>query len=288
MQNYGSTIISIARYEMLWDLRKYRTAIMVLAMLLVSVGFGYIQPELVFTSAQKSSLGGTWWLQVIGQYEFTTIFIGLVPLLAGGTLSTDTISQEFDRGTIIPLLSQPVSRAQVFFGKFLEKAILCAAFSVLVVVSSVASTYAIAGTVADLSFLPYIFLSVILTFLGFSAIGMLMSSFLKNSSLVFGIMIGLLIFMGALYIVLVFLLKSYSPFLNAVPMVNNSILPGAISQYLESPGSTFPFSASTFGSGRTELVGVNSYFFSALVFVAVEIALFVIAAYLIFRRREVT
>ena len=158
MNNTISRLFAVARYEFTWDIRKYRTIVMLFVILLATIGYGIIQPMLLLTPAERLALGNNWWMNVIGQHLFTEVVIGVLPLVVGGTLATDSISQEFDKGWIVPLMSQPVSKAEIYIGKVFEKIILCCIFSLVVITVSLVSSYVVDSPASYLNLVPYSFL----------------------------------------------------------------------------------------------------------------------------------
>ena len=48
-----SRLFAVARYEFTWDIRKYRTIVMLSVILLATIGYGIIQPMLLLTPAER-------------------------------------------------------------------------------------------------------------------------------------------------------------------------------------------------------------------------------------------
>ena len=111
--------LAVVRYELLWNIRKKKfLGILVVAFMLaiLSLAGGHIQSAITGNPVEvdpdfvvNSNLG-------IGGFGFFLFAIVTV---------MNTISGEFESGTIVPLLAKPVSRTIVFLGK------LCAAFLTL-------------------------------------------------------------------------------------------------------------------------------------------------------------
>ncbi|WMT50203.1 MAG: hypothetical protein RE472_04330 [Thermoplasmatales archaeon] len=110
---------------------------------------------------------------------------------------------------------------------------------------------------------------------------------IKNSSVVFGSLLGLLVLLIIVYFTVVFYSNSYTPWMNAVPMINESMFPSVIGQYLLNPKGNFPFEASSFGVTKTESISAFSFFSSSIISVLVEIGLVLSAGFYFFRRKEV-
>jgi ABC-type transport system involved in multi-copper enzyme maturation permease subunit len=111
--------LAVIRYELLWNIRKKKfLGILVVAFMLatLSLAGGHIQSAITGDPVEadphfvvNSNIG-------IGGFGFFLFAIVTV---------MNTISGEFESGTIVPLLAKPVSRTIVFLGK------LCAAFLTL-------------------------------------------------------------------------------------------------------------------------------------------------------------
>ena len=103
--------LAIIRYEILWNIRKKKfLGMLVVAFALATLSlagahivsaFGgpSVEPNPDFVIGSSVGLGG-----------FGYLLFGIVTAM-------NTISAEFESGTIVPLLAKPVSRTTVFFGK---------------------------------------------------------------------------------------------------------------------------------------------------------------------------
>jgi len=140
---------AVARYELIWDLRKRRTYLIVGVLFLAALIFGYLVPAIggKWTTLPPFSSGASfesslWWVNAVN-VAFNALASGLFPLLIGGFIAADSLATEFDTNTIVPLLSQPVTRLEVYGGKFLEKFLLLlfvsALFTLMVLIASEAS-----------------------------------------------------------------------------------------------------------------------------------------------------
>jgi ABC-type transport system involved in multi-copper enzyme maturation permease subunit len=116
---WRAKFLAVVRYEILWNLRKKKfLGILVVAFALATLslagsyiaealGGPAVEPNPDFVIGSNVGLGG------FGFFLFAIVTV------------MNTISAEFESGTIVPLLAKPVSRGTVFFGK------LCAAFLTL-------------------------------------------------------------------------------------------------------------------------------------------------------------
>lgn len=135
---------------------------------------------------------------VIVSLSSLTIF--LVPLIAL-LLSHDAIVGESERGTLLLLLSYPISRSEVIFGKFLgHLAIL--AFATAIGYGAAAAALTVTGTEITVdswrAFLSMIGSSVLLGAV-FLAVGYLTSTLVSERSTAGGIAIGIWLFFVLIY-----------------------------------------------------------------------------------------
>jgi ABC-type transport system involved in multi-copper enzyme maturation permease subunit len=109
--SWVTKFLAVARYEMFWNIRKKKfigMLIVAFALATLSLAAGHIvsaitgnpvQPSPDFVIGSNVGLGG-----------FAFFLFAIVTVM-------NTISAEFESGTIIPLLAKPVSRTTVFLGK---------------------------------------------------------------------------------------------------------------------------------------------------------------------------
>ena len=125
--------LAVVRYEMLWNIRKkkfYGILIVAFALATLALAAGYIQGSITGNPIElnpdfviDSNVG-------LGGFGFFLFAIATV---------MNSISGEFETGTIVPLLAKPVSRTTIFLGK------LFAAFLILLVTYSFLMTYMTIG-----------------------------------------------------------------------------------------------------------------------------------------------
>ena len=128
-----SKFSAVVRYEMLWNIRKkkfYGILIVAFALATLALAAGYIQGAITGNPIElnpdfviDSNVG-------LGGFSFFLFAIATV---------MNSISGEFETGTIVPLLAKPVSRTTIFLGK------LFAAFLILLVTYSFLMTYMTIG-----------------------------------------------------------------------------------------------------------------------------------------------
>ena len=116
---------AVVRYEMLWIIRKKKFfAALIIAFALATVSLALP----AFLNVGKNPYFAVTFS--VGDFAF---------LLFGVVTAMDSISGEFESGTIVPLLAKPVSRSMVFFGK------LFATFVVILVSYAVVFVYSTVG-----------------------------------------------------------------------------------------------------------------------------------------------
>ncbi len=128
-----SKFSAVVRYEMLWNIRKkkfYGILIVAFALATLALAAGYIQSAITGNPIElnpdfviNSNVG-------LGGFGFFLFAIATV---------MNSISGEFESGTIVTLLAKPVSRTTIFLGK------LFAAFLILLVTYSFLTTYMTIG-----------------------------------------------------------------------------------------------------------------------------------------------
>jgi ABC-type transport system involved in multi-copper enzyme maturation permease subunit len=145
-----------------WDLRKKRTPVVVGLILLASFYFGYLVPIIFGKSIteERTLLGisfgsGLWWVNTVFDV-FNLFATGLFPLLIGGFIAADSLATEFEENTIVPLLSQPVKRLEVYLGKFFAKFLILLAVAVLFTLVTIGFSQASLGAQGNLGMIPLV------------------------------------------------------------------------------------------------------------------------------------
>ena len=196
---------AVVRYEMLWNIRK-KKFIGIIIISFVFATLGLVLPVVLSSTPIEANPD-----YVIGVSMSSFAFF----LFALAT-AMNSISSEFESGTIVPLLTKPVSRTMVFLGK------LFAAFIIILVAYTILYVYTVVGGILiygpqnSLQLMPFaLFGDVISTFIWVALI-LAMGALSKNTMIAalvgFGVFLALLI---ALPIVSVF--AGPSPALNFIP-----------------------------------------------------------------------
>jgi ABC-type transport system involved in multi-copper enzyme maturation permease subunit len=153
--SWFSRFWAIVRYEMLWNIRKKKfigilAAVFVIATLILVLpvaGSRYAGVSIKANPTYAITFGGTGFLFL---------------LFAIGT-AVNSISSEFESGSIIPLVTKPVSRTMVFLGKlFGTFIVLVVSYIVLYAYVTIASI-ALYGSQNDLQFMPVIVVGCIIS-----------------------------------------------------------------------------------------------------------------------------
>lgn len=275
---------AVAVYEFLWDVRKWRTYIVVGVVLLVTLSIG-LNPRAF--SGGPGGFGGVspiWWETTVS-YVMLYLISGIFPLLIGGVLSTDSLSTEFDKGTIAALLAQPIRRSELYCGKLLEKTLLLLVVAAVLVGLALGTCDLSAGTQQQLVWVAPFVLGVTLVFIGFAAMAFFLGSLLPSGSATLGAMLGIffaLFIAGALLVVW----YGFGDWVYFVPMLNGVELIPALQAWVASPGGTTAISVSLGASRSVTVSTASNLAFCTLGVVAESVILFLLG-YLLFRRAEV-
>jgi ABC-type transport system involved in multi-copper enzyme maturation permease subunit len=199
---------AIVRYEMLWNIRK-KKFIGTIIVAFVFATLSWVLPVVISATTDQPinanpEYAVTFTIPAIGMFLFALI------------TAMNSISSEFESGTIVPLLTKPVSRTMVFLGKLL------AAFIIILVTYTILFVYTIIGGIFvygaqnNLQLVPLGLLgNIVSTFIWVAIIlaaGAVSKSTIISALIALGFFIGLLL---AVPIVSVF--AGPSPALNYLP-----------------------------------------------------------------------
>jgi ABC-type transport system involved in multi-copper enzyme maturation permease subunit len=167
---------AIIKYELLWNIRKKKF----LGMVVVALALGII--PLALSPALDSLVGQPFTKNpdyVVGSGGIGSIILFLFALVT----VMNSISGEFESGTIVPLLTKPVSRTMVFLGKLSAAVItLLPVYVILYAIEAVGGTM-VYGPQNDLQLVPLSLLGAIVSTLVWMAIVLAIGSFSKSSLL---------------------------------------------------------------------------------------------------------
>ncbi len=189
--DWKTRFLAVVKYELLWNIRKKKfIGVITLAFTLATL-------SLVLPVALSNMSGGE--LEANPEYVISTGagIGGLGMFLFAVVMVMNSISGEFESGTIVLLLTKPVSRTTVFLGKLLAAFItLLSAYASLFIYMTVGG-WIIYGPQNDLYLLPLSLLGTIISTLVWMAIVLAIGTISKSSLLAalgtFGIFMALTI-----------------------------------------------------------------------------------------------
>lgn len=274
-------IWAVVIYELVWDVRKWRTYIVVPLVMFAAFAVGFEHGLFGAGSAIH-----TWWESTISFVD-DGLISGIFPLMIGAFLASDALATEFDKGVAQTLFAQPIRRGEIYFGKLLEKGILLIILSSVTVGIALGAADISLGGQIQLAWAPGFVALLTLVFLNFAAVAFFLGSFLRSGTLVIGGTLG--VFVGVTVATLVaFFTLGVGYWAYAVPMVNSDPLVGALQLIISSPaGSTIiSENAGPLGSRMLTVSNFDNLVY-ALVSVLTESAALLGLGYLLYRRSEV-
>jgi ABC-type transport system involved in multi-copper enzyme maturation permease subunit len=153
--SWFSRFWAIVRYEMLWNIRK-KKFIGILAAVFVIATLILVLPVAVSRYSGVS-------IKANPNYAITFGGNGFLFLLFAIGTAVNSISSEFESGSIVPLITKPVSRTMIFLGKlFGTFVILVVSYVVLYAYITIASIV-LYGSQNDLQFMPVIVVGCIIS-----------------------------------------------------------------------------------------------------------------------------
>jgi len=231
---------AVARYELTWDFRKRRTYIILSLFLFEAFVFAYLLPAVVGESIvagtylQGVSTGGDLWWVNVPNLVFNTLMSGIFPLFIGGFIAADSIGSEFDANTIVPLLSQPIKRSEVYAGKLLEKVLLLLVVSIVFTLLVVAGSEVSVGAQSHLDMIPFVVLAEFGAFLEFTALAFLIGSLVRSGVTTLGVLIAaFIVILGA--VLFVSLYTGEQEYMFLLPTVNADYLLKTALYYIFQP-----------------------------------------------------
>jgi len=284
---------AVARYELTWDLIKRRTYFILGALFLAALYFGYLVPAIggKWTTLPPFNSGASfesslWWVNGVN-VAFNALASGLFPLLIGGFIAADSLTTEFDTNTIVPLLSQPVTRLEVYSGKFFEKFLLLlfvsALFTLMVLVVSEASI----GAQAQLDAFPLVVFFEFGAILQYASLAFFVGSLVRSGSMVLGILTGLLFGIYGTMLVLALQFGLQEP-LSLLPIANAAFLLRVMPYSIIQPSGNMVLQGAILGNWTPEVtVTVTSAVDYVVAGLAVNLAAPLLAGLYFFRRAEV-
>ena len=225
---------AIVRYEMLWNIRK-KKFVFILALVFIIATLVLVVPVAV------SSYNG---IKIPANKDYAITFgaSGFVFLLFAIGTSVNSISSEFESGTIVPLVTKPVSRTMIFLGKlFGSFIILIVSYIVLYAYITVASII-VYGPQNNLQYMPVIVVGSLMSTLIWVSLLFAVGSISKNT--IITVIVAIILFLALFFTgPLISLYSQPSPALDYVPGT------GANGMLLVGNGTSV--------SGGTDNIGAN-------------------------------
>ncbi|WP_420809445.1 ABC transporter permease [Acidianus sulfidivorans] len=195
------------------------------------------------------------------------------------SISSGSMSEEYEQGTVDFFMTKPITRLQFLLGKFIGGYLLVSAIYGLMVLLALVFSESFFGYQAELNYLGIVVLSILFSTLTFFSIGFMFGEMLRRSSLAFlvssTILIGSVIIGAVLLFVakltgLLFLigiaisLPSWGatelPFLLAQAIPNASLIVQALEIFPAVPGTTIAAIAYILGYSSISIaIGFLSY-----------------------------
>jgi ABC-type transport system involved in multi-copper enzyme maturation permease subunit len=180
---------AVVQYEILWNIRKRKfIGIIVVAFAFATLSLAL--PVVLYNRAGQPVPLNPDYSVNFSPNAFVFFLFALVTVM-------NSISGEFESGTIVPLLTKPVSRTFVFLGKLIAAFIMIlSAYAVLFVYAAIGGTV-VYGSQNNLQLIPLSLVGSIISTFVWVAIVLAIGSISKSSMIAalgaFGIFIGLLI-----------------------------------------------------------------------------------------------
>ncbi len=194
--SWRTSFLAVVRYELLWNIRKKK----ILAVLIIAFAFATLALALPVVASNLMNRP----IEPNPDYVVTTgAGIGSFGFFLFALVSVmNSISGEFESGSIIPLLTKPVSRTTIYLGKIFAAFLTILAAYVLLTIYMAVGGYVIYGPQSDLQLIVVNLLASIVSTLVWMSIVLTIGSLSKSSLLAailgLGIWFGLSITSGIL------------------------------------------------------------------------------------------
>jgi ABC-type transport system involved in multi-copper enzyme maturation permease subunit len=199
---------AVVKYEMLWNIRKKKFLGLIIAAFIFAT-LSWVLPVVLSATTDQA-------INANPNYAVTFSISGIGIFLFALITAMNSFSSEFESGTIIPLLTKPVSRSMIFLGKLLATLIIILVTYTILFVYVVIGGALVYGPQNNLHLVPLgLFGNVISTFIWIAIIiaaGTVSKSTTLSTLVAFGLFFGLFF---AVPIVSVF--AGPSPVLNYLP-----------------------------------------------------------------------
>jgi ABC-type transport system involved in multi-copper enzyme maturation permease subunit len=199
---------AVVRYEMLWNIRKKKfIGVVIIAFIFATLSWAL---PVVLSATTDQTINAnpdyavTFSIPAFGMFLFALI------------TAMNSISSEFESGTIVPLLTKPVSRTMVFLGKLLATFIIILVTYTILFVYVVIGGALVYGPQNNLHLVPLgLFGNILSTFVW---IAIILAAGALSKSTIISTLVALGFFIGILFAApIVSLFAGPSPALNYVP-----------------------------------------------------------------------
>ncbi len=301
--------IAVLYYEFLWNIRKKKIIGLFILVFVVATLFIALPPILAYSNGTTITHNPD---RVIQFLEVN----GIVLALIGIATTMNTISGEFESGTITPLLTKPVSKNTVFVGK-----VVASVLTLLAIYTFLAVYYMVGALVIDwpqnnLQLIPLGIMGLTLATLVWASMTLFLGTLTKSSLVAaigsFGVYLGLL-FAGQL--IAVFLGQTtilfYAPGTGATGSLGSCTFPTEpasgmapfatgtdnigymLIQWVLNPNSTLNFCGTrlrgtTAESFLSSSASIGDATLRTLGVTAAYLAIFLVASWYAFRRSQIT
>ncbi len=196
----GGRLLTVIRYEMHWDRRRFWLYGSIVLVSLLLVVFGLVLPFSLLRFSSGSVPGspgaglinGAWlrsaWWEV-GTFLSVSIPPGFVTFLMGEASTSGTVARERDKGTLAALLVQPLRRSEIYLGKYLAKLLVFLSISVVIVLGMILISTIMFGPQLYLIWAPVVILDLAMVFAFYAAYAQFLSCFFRRSRGVFGVIV---------------------------------------------------------------------------------------------------
>jgi len=199
---------AVVRYEMLWNIRKKKFLGLVIVAFIFAT-LSWVLPVVLSATTDQA-------INANPDYAVTFTIPGIGIFLFALIIAMNSISSEFESGTIVPLLTKPISRSMIFLGKLLATLIIILVTYTILFVYVVIGGAVVYGPQNNLHLVPLgLFGNILSTFVWIAIIlaaGALSKSTIVSTLVALGVFIGLFL---AVPIISVF--AGPSPVLNYLP-----------------------------------------------------------------------
>lgn len=186
---WTTRFLAVVRYEMLWNIRKKKfIGVLILAFVLATLGL--VLPPVLSNVSGQTLQSNPDYLAGAGAGSFGFFLFALV-------IAMNSISGEFETGTIVPLVTKPVSRTTIFLGKLFAAFLLLLIAYILLFIYQIIGGTIVFGPQNNIQLVPLTLLGNILSTFVWMALVLALGSLTKNSMITaliaFGVFAALLI-----------------------------------------------------------------------------------------------